>query len=863
MLAQNENNDTLKKEENYSFFRQNFHDACLSHMASNGIPFCGQLIADGEIHRFSIDSKSNQKDEFYAFHAWEFQGRLYSQCYYGTWSGGQRVYVYKSYEKDQLLSYEELNQLREGEARRQKEFEARQKQEKAQRLKQAITLWESASQKPLTTSHSTYLEKKGIRAFGIRYSSDLYGNPVLVIPITNIHGEVRAIQYIREDGDKRIHGLKRGNFHIIGEINNSSIIFIAEGYATAASAYEAEAIPVVVAFDCGNLDSVIGELRKKYPSNPIVILADDDQETARNPGKTKAMEAAAKHRCKMITPIFPPDFRLENGKLATDFNDLHVNFGLYELKRQMQAVKISQDTVSEKDWPKPNPIKASLYPVPSFDQETLLPEVLCNWIMDEANRMPCPPEFISASVIVFLGSIIGAQCAVKPKANDPWVIVPNLWGGVVGLPSSKKSPAISVASKPLGRLIALAEEQSQKTSNEFSAEKIIFDARKDAIESKIKSAAKEPKKGDITSLTHELQVHLKNAPKAPIERRYKSNDTTIEKLGELLKDNPTGLLILRDELVGLLASWDKAGHEGDRAFYLEAWNGNTSFDTDRIGRGHIYIQNLCASLFGGIQPDKLTIYLEQSANALANDGMLQRFQILVYPDHRKWEWCDFFPNREARDKAYAVFDSIGNFNPMDWGAFPKDDYIKFPYFQFDEEAQQIFIEWATELNQIRIPREDNPLIAQHLAKYEKLFSGLSLIFHLVDCATSETRGSVGVRSALRAAAWCKFLEAHARRCYGLIADDGLRSAQALASKLCQSKLKSGFTARDVRRNQWRYLTTDEAVQAALDWLEDEGWLCSKEVGGIGPGTGRRTFRYDINPKIKNIEQAKEENDELA
>ena len=70
----------------------------------------------------------------------------------------------------------------------------------------------------------------------------------------------------------------------------------------------------------------------------------------------------------------------------------------------------------------------------------------------------------------------------------------------------------------------------------------------------------------------------------------------------------------------------------------------------------------------------------------------------------------------------------------------------------------------------------------------------------------------------------------------------------LADKVRQGKLQDGFTARDVRRNQWRYLTTDEAAQAALDWLEEKGWLRPEEVGGTGPGTGRRTWRYFVNPK---------------
>ena len=101
--------------------------------------------------------------------------------------------------------------------------------------------------------------------------------------------------------------------------------------------------------------------------------------------------------------------------------------------------------------------------------------------------------------------------------------------------------------------------------------------------------------------------------------------------------------------------------------------------------------------------------------------MLQRFQVLVYPDHRPWEWCDFIPNKDARDKAYTVFDAIANLDPIAWGALPADDYVKFPHFKFDNEAQKIFINWSTNLNLLKLINEDNPLIAQHLAKFRSFF----------------------------------------------------------------------------------------------------------------------------------------------
>jgi hypothetical protein len=68
------------------------------------------------------------------------------------------------------------------------------------------------------------------------------------------------------------------------------------------------------------------------------------------------------------------------------------------------------------------------------------------------------------------------------------------------------------------------------------------------------------------------------------------------------------VLVYRDELMGLLASWESDGREGDRAFYLECHNGKSKHRVERIGRGHIHIPNMCAALFGCITPDKLATY---------------------------------------------------------------------------------------------------------------------------------------------------------------------------------------------------------------------------------------------------------------
>lgn len=520
-------------------------------------------------------------------------------------------------------------------------------------------------------------------------------------------------------------------------------------------------------------------------------------------------------------------------------------------KAQPEAPGATEADLTGQGWPEPKPICAVLPQVMEFDPDVLLPESIRSWVMDEADRMPCPPDYVAAAVLVALGSTIGARCAIKPKARDAWLVVPNLWGGIVGLPSAKKTPAISVALKPLDRLATKAHESHRDAMTLYETDKTIHEARVEALEGDIKKEAKKDK-GNPEQFANLYRQQRQQAPEAPAVRRFKTNDPTTEKLGEMLRDNPAGILVSRDELVGLIASWDREGREADRAFFLEAWNGTNSFDTDRIGRGTILIPNLCLSVFGGIQPDKLTEYLEQAAHALGNDGMLQRFQVLVYPNNCKWEWRDRTPNHVARDKVFGLFEVLADFDPVVWGATNADDSSRIPYFRFDDKAQEVFIEWVRDLQTTRIPREQRegqPIIAQHLAKYDKLLPAIALILHLADCAVTGERGQVSEGAALRAAAWCEYLESHARRCYGLLADEGLRAAQALSDRLRRGQLTDGFTAREVRRNRWRYLSSDEAVRAAVEWLEDEAWIRSESVGGSGPGSGRRTYRYHINPKI--------------
>jgi putative DNA primase/helicase len=610
---------------------------------------------DGKLHRFASNGRRGDDAGWYVFH----DDRIPAGAF-GDWRGG----LSETWRADigRKLSPQEdaAHRARVDAMRREREVEEAKRESEARA--KAAAIWQAAGTAP---EDHPYLVKKGIKAHGLRVHDG-----ALVIPMCDC-AELHSLQFIGPDGDKRFltGGHLSGCYFPIGKPDGA--LCIAEGYATGASIHEATGCAVAVAFNTGNLVQVARSLRARFPDMRLILCADDDANTPGNPGLTKAREAAQ----AVAGLLAVPDFGSNRPEGASDFNDLHRHAGFEAVRAGIKRAALVESSAEDPSvWPEPKPIIGELKPVPAFDPETLLPEVLGAWIMDEAERMPCPPDFIAAAALVALGSIVGARCAIKPKGRDSWLIVPNLWGGIVGDPSAKKSPAWDAALKPLDRLIAKALEAHTAAKADYETDKVVFEAHKDAIEGRIKEAAKKPNRGDPASIAKELRAHGEQAPDAPTLRRYKANDSTVEKLGELLRENPAGLLVLRDELVGLIATWEREGREGERAFFLEAWNGNQSFDTDRIGRGHISIPNLCASIFGGIQPDKLTVYLEQAAHALANDGMLQRFQLLVFPDPRRWEWRDRAPDKAARDAAFAVFEALADFDPLAWGAAPADEF---------------------------------------------------------------------------------------------------------------------------------------------------------------------------------------------
>lgn len=492
-------------------------------------------------------------------------------------------------------------------------------------------------------------------------------------------------------------------------------------------------------------------------------------------------------------------------------------------------------------WQPPEPLPDNLLPVMPFDFN-LLPVALQPWANDIVHRMQSPPDFVGVAIMSALGTVIGRRIGIRPKQFDDWTEYCNLWACIVGRPGVMKSPALEAALAPLKSLSARASEQYKTDKAAYDATAQIHAMRVDAEKKNIaKTLTKNPS----------AQIHP-NAliePAAPTLKRYLINDSTVEVLLDICIENPQGVCCYRDELVGLLKSFEKQGQESARGFYLTGWNGNSGYTVDRIGRGkNMHAEAVCLSVFGSTQPGGIGEYLRSATvGGSRDDGLIQRVSMLVWPDiSPAWTNVDRWPDAQAKAAAYQLFEKLDAEDPVtDWGAEtvtgqdgqPLEGMP--PFLRFDQASLALFVKWHTGLQSELRSGMLHVSMEAHLSKYKKLVPSLALICHLAD----GVKGAVGIDALTRAIAWARYLRSHAERAYGAGTRPDVAGAKTLIERIKKGDLLDGFTARSVYINEWSMLSSKQDVVNALKVLMDSGWLRSMEQ----QTEGRTKTVYFINP----------------
>jgi putative DNA primase/helicase len=473
----------------------------------------GQIIADGKVHRFGPNN-------------------AYAYCLHldgvptgwvQDWRQGATRHQWKA---NGLKFNTEDRKRRDDEIKAAK---AERETDKAELHKKAASeaerKWDAAE--PASPEHG-YLKAKAIKPNGIRQIGD-----ELVIKVTWGDKTTGLQRIFLKDGkwEKRFSAGTQKGYFLIGEMAaTGGTLLICEGFATGATLHEATDHPVIVAFDAGNLLPVAKSFEGFL--GDVIICPDDDWKRVNqagepeNIGLLKGRKAALAIGARLAVPIFGK----HRGEKDTDFNDLarsarsgpeavrwcieqadFVQRSAVDNDNQGEEAKADEKAASAAGWRDPKPIDAPLYPVQAFDADRLLPEAFRDFVADIAHRQCCPVDYAAIALIVSLGTVIGTQCGIKPKWLDDWCVIANLWGGVVGDPSQKKTPPLKEVMRALKVLVERAEKDHAKAKGKAKVEKFVADARRAKIEGDLKRAAiseEEDSEGDLEAAKEKLQAML-------------------------------------------------------------------------------------------------------------------------------------------------------------------------------------------------------------------------------------------------------------------------------------------------------------------------------------------------------------------
>jgi len=502
----------------------------------------------------------------------------------------------------------------------------------------------------------------------------------------------------------------------------------------------------------------------------------------------------------------------------------HSHGSLFHIRDLKEFLGIGTETGEINPLGQPQKLPPALRPVPALD-ENFLPDALKDAVVDLANRLQCPPDYLAVSMLSAAGAIVGNKVGIFPYANDEsWEVYPALWGGVVGDPGSKKTPSLQHAHRPLQHLESVASQKYAQDMQTFK-QAMIQHEKALATWSKNKSSGLMP-----------------TPPVEPKRERFVVHDSTYQALGVILADNPRGILALADELSGLLQSLDTAGQEAARGFYLTGWSGTGGYSFDRIGRGSISLDRYCLSVFGGFQPDRVKAYVQFSQRgSTKNDGLLQRFQLLVWPDPMgNFQLVDRPPNKIAIDKYHQVMLALPKLTEQ---PFPSANRLPngSQLLHFTATAQQVFNSWYVQNENMLTSGGLDSARQSHFAKYRSLVPALALLFHLLEGHTDP----VCEDCLYRAISFAKYLKKHADRIYDSASGQDHAAIRGLADRLLKGQLQDGFTCRTLMLKGWAGLSTKEQAHNAIDALVEYDWLIETEIRS----GGRPTVKYAVNPNV--------------
>lgn len=420
----------------------------------------------------------------------------------------------------------------------------------------------------------------------------------------------------------------------------------------------------------------------------------------------------------------------------------------------------------------------------------VMPGIFRDFAKGAASAIQCPEDYVACAILALVSTLIGtsARLQIKPE----WETYGNLYIGIVGTPSAKKSPAMNIVFnflKPIETIMAA----------KFEEEKSIYNFALKIYQSDYKSWQKSP------------EGNQPEEPKKPQLKQIRTSDTTVEALCDLLQTNGHGMGIVCDELSLWIRSIGqyKGGGGSDRSHYLSAWN-NAPITVNRKGKEAVYLPAPYLTIFGGIQPDVLK---EVSKNESIQDGLIERF-LMACP-----EKCSQPPNKgvaidQAIKKAFTAL-----INQL-FDQRSTEDML----FKFSDQAAEAFVDAETKWHQA-IKSADFPSeMEAYYAKAPSQLGRIILLLHLMkNLSESKKSEFVSKQTVEEARQLTDYFLAHAHTARNMLTQNKDEHQVERAISWIQAKAMTCVGPRDIYTYKVAGCKTRSSAVALLRKIHDYGY----------------------------------------
>lgn len=471
------------------------------------------------------------------------------------------------------------------------------------------------------------------------------------------------------------------------------------------------------------------------------------------------------------------------------------------------AVLQGEEAPVDPEPPPPTPEPYQEFPV------DCLPEPLRGFVVAGSKAIDCDPSYVALPLLAACGAAIGNTRRLRMKRS--WTVPPILWTAIVGESGTSKTPAFRLALRAIRQRQQAAMADYAKAAKDYEADLLVWEKTLAEWRRDKKTMEPAPEK-----------------PDEPKPERFVVSDTTVEALATILRDNPRGLLLARDELAGWIGSFDRyasGGRGADSAHWLSMHCGESLTVDRKTGTTRtITVPRAAVSICGGIQPG----ILARVMNAEHREAGLLARLLLACPPRRIKRWSEADVTEECEDAVAAVLMRLYDLLPE----IGDDGQPRPITIHLTPEAKRVWIDHYNSHAKVAADREGD--LAAAYSKLEEVPARLALILHYIawaaGCADADAVDELTLRAAVTLGQWfCR----EADRVYDLLSESAAdRDRRRLLDWI--ERRGGTVTAREVLTG-CRWLRSAGAVELALNDLVREGFGRWQNIPA-GPKGGRPT-----------------------